>query len=95
MDRGLFRKSLLEKYAGKYAQTTISLEQGQLYFLGASGVRRKLHALGDDYFLIEDASVPPENQARVRFIKNAAGVVTELQLVVADGRTFLRAREGA
>jgi hypothetical protein len=87
-------QSLLEKYAGKYSQTTISLEQGQLYFLGASGVRRKLHALGDDYFLIEDASVAPENQARVRFVKNATGVVTELQLVVADGRTFPRAREG-
>ena len=37
-----------------------ALEQGQLYFLGASGVKRKLHALADDTFLIEDASVPPE-----------------------------------
>lgn len=84
---------LLEQYAGKYTGTTISLEQGQLYFLGASGVRRKLHALANDYFLIEDASVPPENQARVRFIKNTEGMVTELQLVVADGRSFRRARE--
>jgi hypothetical protein len=87
--------SVLERYLGKYdgGKIVVSLEQGQLYFLGASGVRRKLHALADDTFLIGDQSVPPENQARVRFIKNAAGNVTELQLMVADGRTFSRAKE--
>ncbi|HKY29025.1 MAG TPA: S41 family peptidase [Pyrinomonadaceae bacterium] len=86
--------SLLESYAGKYDQgkIEISLEQGQLYFLGASGVRRPLQALSDDSFLIVDASVPPENQARVRFVKNAEGIVTELRLMVADGRTFPRAK---
>jgi len=56
-------------------------------------VRRKLYALADDTFLIEDLSVPLENQARVRFVKNAAGNVTELQLMVADGRTFPRAKD--
>ena len=86
--------SVLETYSGKYdGKIVVSLEQGQLYFLGASGVRRKLYALADDTFLIEDQSVSPENQARVRFIKNAAGNVTELQLMVADGRTFPRAKE--
>jgi retinol-binding protein 3 len=88
-------QSLLESYTGKYdgGKIIISLEQGQLYFLGASGVRRRLRALADDSFLIEDASVSPENQARVRFVKNAEGVVTELRLVVSDGRTFPRAKE--
>ena len=87
--------SVLESYAGKYdgGKIVVSLEQGQLYFLGASGVRRKLYALADGSFLIEDQSVSPENQARVRFIKNAAGNVTELQLMVADGRTFPRAKD--
>lgn len=86
--------AVLESYTGKYAVgIVVSLEQGQLYFLGASGVRRKLYALSDETFLIEDHSVPSENQARVRFIKNAAGNVTELQLMVADGRTFPRAKE--
>jgi hypothetical protein len=84
---------LQEKYKGKYTGTTITLEEGQLYFLGASGVKRKLLALADDYFVIEDASVPPENQARVKFVRNADGAVTELRLVVADGRTFPRAKE--
>ena len=88
-------QSLLEKYTGNYTpRITVTLEQGQLYFLGASGIKRHLYTLADDYFLMEDASVPPENQARVRFIRNAEGVVTELQLMVADGRTFPRAREG-
>ena len=87
--------AVLETYTGKYdgGKIVVSLEQGQLYFLGASGVRRKLHALADETFLIEDQSVAPENQARVRFIKNAAGKVAELQLMVPDGRTFPRAKD--
>jgi hypothetical protein len=87
--------SLLNSYAGKYdgGKVVVTLEQGQLYFLGASGVKRKLHALADDTFLIEDASVPPENQAQVRFVKNAGGSVTELQLMVSDGRAFPRTRD--
>ena len=87
--------SLLESYAGKYdaGKIVISLEQGQLYFLGASGVRRKLYALTEDSFLIEDTSVPAEAQARVRFVKNAEGKITELQLMVPDGRAFPRTRD--
>jgi hypothetical protein len=86
---------LLDSYTGKYdgGKIVVSLEQAQLYFLGASGVRRKLHALAEDTFLIEDTSVPPENQARVRFVRNEAGKVTELQLIVADGRAFPRAKD--
>lgn len=86
--------AVLESYAGKYqgGKIVVSLEQGQLYFLGASGVRRKLYAIADDTFLIEDPSVPPENQARLRFVKNA-GIVTELQLLVADGRAFPRTKD--
>jgi hypothetical protein len=86
---------LIESYTGKYddGKIVVSLEQGQLYFLGASGVRRKLFALADDIFLIEDNSVPPEHQARVRFVKSSEGVVTELQLMIADGRAFPRARQ--
>ena len=87
--------SVLDNYSGKYdgGKIVVSLEQGQLYFLGASGVRRKLHALTDETFLIEDQSVTPENQARVRFLKNASGEVTELLLLVADGRTFPRVKD--
>lgn len=86
--------SVVESFVGKYdgGKITVILEQGQLYFLGASGVKRKLYALADDTFLIEDQSVSPDNQARVRFVKNAEGKVTELQLMVADGRTFPRAK---
>jgi retinol-binding protein 3 len=85
----------LESYTGKYdgGNIVISLELGQLYFLGASGVRRKLYALADDTFLIEDTSVPPENQAQVRFLKDGAGTVTELQLMLVDGRAFPRAKQ--
>lgn len=87
--------SLLESYAGKYEGGTIvvTLEQGQLFFLGVSGVKRKLLALSEDTFLIEDASVSAESQARVRFVRDANGVVTKLELLVSDGRAFPRKRD--
>lgn len=87
--------SALDSYIGKYdgGKIVISLDQGQLYFLGASAVRRRLVALTDDTFLIEDSSVSPEDQARARFVKDAAGVVTELRLLVADGRAFPRTKD--
>ena len=87
--------SLLQSYAGKYdgGKIVISFEEGQPYFLGASGVKRKLQALSEDYFLIEDTSVPPESQARVRFMRNPDGVVTELRLIISDGRAFPRTRD--
>lgn len=85
----------LESYTGKYdgGKITVSLDEGQPYFLGGSGVRRRLRALSDDSFLIEDTSVPPENQARARFVTNASGVVTELRLLISDGRSFPRAKD--
>jgi len=87
--------AVLESYTGKYygGQITISLETGQLYFLGASGVKRKLHALAVDTFLVEDSSVSPESQARLRFVKDAAGKVTKLDLLVSDGRSFPRVKD--
>lgn len=86
--------TLLEKYAGKYKpEIIVALEGDQLYFTGASGNKRKLFALADDCFLIEDSSVPSENQARVKFFKNENGDISELQLVISDGRAFSRIRE--
>jgi len=83
----------INDYTGAYEGVSIDLVDGRLTFLGASGIRRNLHALAADYFLIEDTSVPPENQARLRFIRNAEGKVTELQLIVRDGRVFRRPRK--
>jgi retinol-binding protein 3 len=77
--------SWLQRYAGTYEGIEILLEQGRLYFLGASGIRRNLLAYSDSEFLIEDASVLPENQARVRFVADAQGAITELQLLVEVG----------
>lgn len=87
--------NLLESYAGKYdgGKIVVSLEQGQLYFLGASGVKRKLSALSEDTFVIEDRSVSAESQALVRFVRNANGIVTGLELMVSDGRSFPRTKD--
>jgi hypothetical protein len=85
--------SRLSDYVGSYEGVTVSLIEGQLYFLGASGVRRRLLAIADDLFLIEDDTVPAENQARARFARKADGGVSELQLIVNDGRVFRRPRK--
>jgi Periplasmic protease len=85
--------SRLNEYAGSYEGVTVSLAEGQLYFLGASGIRRRLLAIADDLFLIEDNTVSAENQARARFARNAEGRLSELQLVVNDGRVFRRPRK--
>ena len=82
----------LDDYDARYEGITISLVEGQLTFLGASGIRRNLLALGDDYFLVEDLTVPPENQARIRFVRDSGGKIIELQLLVSDGRAFRRPR---
>ena len=88
-------EAVLQSYVGKYdeGRIEVGLAQGQLSFLGASGVRRPMRALAEDLFLIEDSTVPAERQARVRFIKNVAGVVTELRILVSDGRSFSRVRQ--
>ena len=87
------QQATLGEYAGAYDGIAIELADGQLTFLGASGIRRNLPALASDYFLIEDTTVPPENQARLRFVRNAEGKVVELQLLVSDGRVFRRPRK--
>ena len=85
---------VLRRYVGKYdnGKIDVSLDQDQLSFLGASGIKRRMLALGEDLFLVEDSSVSPERQARARFVMDSDGVVTELRLLVADGRSFPRAR---
>jgi hypothetical protein len=82
----------LASYAGVYDRATIEVEQEQAYFLGASGVRRRLLALADGTFLIEDLSVPSENQARLRFVLDTQNSVTGLELLAPDGRVLPRAR---
>jgi retinol-binding protein 3 len=86
-------QSRLSDYVGSYEGVTVSLIEGQLYFLGASGIRRRLLAIAEDLFLVEDSTVPAENQARARFARNAGGSVSELQLIVNDGRVFRRPRK--
>ena len=59
---------------------------------GSSQPQRNLLAYSDSEFLIEDAPVLPENQARVRFVADAQGAVTGAA-APGLGRTGLSARE--
>jgi hypothetical protein len=82
----------LASCAGTYDRAIIEVDEGNAIFVGAGGVRRRLLALTDGTFLIEDVSVPPENQARLRFVLDERGTVTGLELLTPDGRVLPRAR---
>jgi retinol-binding protein 3 len=82
----------LDRFAGAYDRATIEVDTEGAHFIGAGGVHRRLLALVDGTFLIEDHSVPPENQARLRFVLDPQGNVTGLELLAPDGRVLPRAR---
>lgn len=82
----------LDRFAGAYDRATIETDHEGAHFIGAGGVRRRLLGLADGTFLIEDLSVPAENQARLRFVLDSRGNVTGLELLAPDGRVLPRAR---
>jgi Peptidase family S41/N-terminal domain of Peptidase_S41 in eukaryotic IRBP len=77
---------------GHYAGIEITAVDGALEFLGASGILRNLTPLRDGTFLIEDDSVPPTGQARLRFVLGADGAVSGLELMIENGDVLPRAR---
>ncbi len=82
----------IEGLAGRYRGIEITAVGGALKFLGASGVLRDMTPLSDGAFLIEDASVPATAQARVRFVRDAAGAVSGLELLTEGGDVIPRPR---
>jgi hypothetical protein len=82
----------LKGIAGRYAGIEITDVDGALKFLGASGILRNLIPLHDGTFLIEDDSVPPTGQARLRFTLGADGSVTGLELLIENGDVLPRSR---
>jgi peptidase S41-like protein len=77
--------------AGRYQGIEITAVDGELRFLGASGILRELTPLSDGTFLVDDSSVPMSAQARVRFLRSA-GTCTGLELLTEDGEVLPRAR---
>lgn len=75
--------------AGKYKGAEITAD---MKFIGASGVPRDLVPLSANTFLIEDASVAAKYRARVRFVRDASGNVTGLELLAPGGRVIPRPR---
>jgi hypothetical protein len=87
-------RELLKRYAGAYDRCEIRTEQDELRFVGASGVAQRLVPLTEELFQIEDERLPGSEQVRVRFVPDARGEITSLQLLVRDGRVLPRARVG-
>jgi len=77
---------------GHYTGIEITAVDGTLEFLGASGILRNMIPLRDGTFLIEDDSVPPTGQARLRFVLGADGAVNGLELLIESGEVLPRSR---
>lgn len=78
--------------AGRYQGIDVTAVDGALRFLGASGILRVMTPLADGTFLIEDASVPMTAQARARFVREAGGVPSRLELLTERGEVLPRPR---
>jgi len=78
---------LKKEYAGVYGVRTISIEGDHLIFQRGNGPKRKLFALSEDTFEVED-----QNNYRLRFVRNSEGKVEKI--VGSDNynvtREFLR-----
>jgi hypothetical protein len=85
-------RAVLDRYAGAYERCVIRIEQDELRFVGASGIAQPLIALTEDTFQIGDERIPPPEQVRIRFVTDASGGTTALELLVRDGRVLPRAR---
>ncbi|MGE5621019.1 MAG: S41 family peptidase [archaeon] len=70
---------LMQAYSGKYGNRNIYFENGRLYYQYKGRKKRRMHAISNDYFLIEG-----NDQFRIKFIKSNL-IVTGLNVVYYDG----------
>jgi predicted aspartyl protease len=74
------RPAAQSEYAGRYGTRTISAENGELYLQRDGGPRLKLTTIAPDELGIE--GIPA---ARLRFVRDANGRVTELHVLNREG----------
>ena len=72
--------SALQDYVGRYGERTITVEDGSLNLQRQGGSKIKLIAASKDEFTIE--RIPT---ARIRFIRDETGKVTEIQVLNPEG----------
>ncbi len=70
----------LQDYVGRYGERTISVEEGALYLQRQGGQKIKLVPAAKDEFTIE--RIP---NARIKFVRDEMGKVTEIQVLNRDG----------
>ena len=72
--------SALQHYVGRYGERTITVEDGSLNLQRQGGPKIKLVAASKDEFTIE--RIPT---ARIKFVRDETGKVTEIQVLNRDG----------
>jgi hypothetical protein len=79
----------VQAYAGTYGPRTISLEDGALWYQRGKNRKMRLLPVGPDRFLVGDL-----NDFRIRFERDANGVIQRLDALYADGTEERNARGG-
>jgi hypothetical protein len=80
-------KNILQSYAGKYRNRTISYENGKLYYQYRGRSKRKMVPISESYFIVENYDF-----FRVRFRKEK-GVVVGFEEILTDGRIIKNYKE--
>jgi predicted aspartyl protease len=80
--------AILQEYVGRYGERTISFEDGALYLQRQGGPKLRLVFVSKDEFTLE--MVPA---ARIKFIRDESGKITELNVLNMEGEWEKSKRE--
>jgi len=82
-------KSALRGLAGKYGNATIVYQNDRLFYHSSSGTEYELVPMTTTVFAFAD-----DDEARIEFLTDPGGDVTELQIVLYDGYVISKPRRG-
>lgn len=71
----------MQSYTGTYGERTVSFENGKLYYQRTGRPKLEMIPMTEDTFMFNEIGY-----FRVRFVKDASGMVTELNAMYDDGR---------
>lgn len=80
------KKSIMQAYTGKYGESSVWMEKGNLYYQYKKRSRHKLTAISADYFLVEGVDL-----YRIRFLKTK-NVSMVLKVIFNDGYIITKAK---
>ena len=80
IDAPLIEENTLKSYAGTYEDRTITYENGKLWYQRKGRPKMQMTAMTEDTFMFNDV-----DYFRLRFVKDAGGIVTEVNGLYDNG----------